>query len=112
VHSSNFSATAELRVAYSQSAEIEIAARLESADAPTDDIRASSNGGDDSMSKEGKDSDRALPLWLSDSIPNDFTVRMSSHGRSLYLSSCKYHQLAIFFQSILEHGALRKQYCQ
>ncbi|KAG0618847.1 hypothetical protein M758_4G095100 [Ceratodon purpureus] len=57
----------------SQSAEIEIAAGLENADAIIDDGRASSNGGDDSMSKEGKDSARALPLWLSDSTPNDFT---------------------------------------
>jgi len=47
---------------------------LENGDDATDDTRESSNGGDDSMSKDVSDSARALPLWLSDSTPNDFTV--------------------------------------
>lgn len=60
---------------------------MENADALTDDVRASSNGGDDSMSKEGKDSARALPLWLSDSTPNDFTVCQVMAGAFIYVKS-------------------------
>lgn len=82
VRSSNFW-TGGLGIAYSQSAELEIAIGLENGYDATDDTRESSNGGDDSISKDGRDSTRALPLWLADSTPNEFTVCQVMAGAAI-----------------------------
>lgn len=72
--SSNVRAAAELGVAYSQSVENEFATACDNADGSTDDIRVSSNASDDSAAKEADEKARSHPPWLSESIPNDFTV--------------------------------------
>ncbi|XP_024391449.1 exocyst complex component SEC8 isoform X3 [Physcomitrium patens] len=76
----------------SQSAENEIANGLENADASTNDIRASSNSSDDSMRKEERNPSSALPLWLSESTPNDFTESILKHNAS---SGVKYLQTMV-----------------
>ncbi len=57
-----------------QSADAEIANGSENADVSLDGVKGSSNGNEDAVSKESKDAARALPLWLADATPNDFTV--------------------------------------
>lgn len=56
------------------SADAEIANGSENADVSLDGVKGSSNGNEDAVIKESKDAARALPLWLADATPNDFTV--------------------------------------
>lgn len=76
-----------------QSADAEIANGLESTDVSLDGVKGSSNGNEDAVSKESKDAARALPLWLADATPNDFTV-----GDLLiqHLINCTQQYLMIF----------------
>jgi len=55
------------------SADAEIANGSENADVSLDGVKGSSNGNEDAVIKESKDAARALPLWLADATPNDFT---------------------------------------